>query len=212
MTTSSARSTRERDLYDNSCTTEENVEVFIERVMKALEKRLQHIEERHCHFSRLAESRSTNEKLLQLEILMIISLSQGIEDFLPEKLYPVSQVDGTRRKVDVWFIANEVEYWMEIKMRATNYHRPRGQPSRAITHGTESIIEDYKRLNGLSSAYRKYLLFSYLPVYDDRYHFLTKQLTTLTEETGLEIGDASVRVPLKEVEEGRLEVFCVLVE
>lgn len=166
-----------------------------------LERRLNQIEKNHQHFSHLVEKRYTNEKLLQLEALRIISNIQNVVEFLPERYYP----DG-KSKVDIWFKTRDKrEHWMEVKMRPTNYHKG-SHHGKAITHGRKSIIRDYERLNELDSDYKKYLLFSFLPIYDDRYDYFERQLDIISREIGCRIGEP-IKIKLKKRKKARLEVF-----
>jgi len=88
---------------------------------------------------------------------------------------------------------------MDLKMRATNYHRTDGQSGRVITQGTEEIINDFKRLSTLPSDATKYLLFSYLPVFDDSYQHLKKQFDVISEETDLRVEDPDIRIELRNI-------------
>jgi hypothetical protein len=78
-----------------------------------LEKRLNKIEKKNNVFSTLIENRVANEKLLQLEIMHILSQNPEVDDYLPEKFYP-----ERKEKCDFWFITkNKLEYWVELKTR-----------------------------------------------------------------------------------------------
>ena len=168
-----------------------------EQILKELSKRLTLIERNHGYFSFLAERRFTNEKLLQLETIKTVSDLSNVVDYLPEKNYPKHR----KEKVDIWFkTKDEVEHWMEVKMRGTNYHRKKKSQGKAITHGVESIIRDIKRLKEYSpSNSARYVLFSFLPLYPDSYSiFNERHLLRISQEIGQRFTKPSISIQLKE--------------
>ena len=124
-------------------------------------------------------------------------------EYLPEKYYPKQR----KEKVDIWFKTKDgVEHWMEVKMRGTNYHKKK-RHGKAITHGVDSIIQDIKRLRNLPSNSRRYVLFSFLPIYPDSYPiFNERHLSRISKEVGRRIERPSISIPLKE---GSFDLYLV---
>lgn len=128
-----------------------------------LGKRLNEIEKNNHFFSDLVVNRVANEKMLQLEIMHIISQNPNVLDYLPEKLYP----NGVG-KCDFWFkLKNGIEYWVEIKSRPTNYNN-RERQGRAITHGVKGVMADIERLRMVQlENSRRLMIFAFYPIFDD---------------------------------------------
>ena len=59
---------------------------LINRLLDELVKKLETIDEKYGYLSFLIEERFTNEKLLQLEVMRIVSLMPEVVEYLPEKL------------------------------------------------------------------------------------------------------------------------------
>jgi len=144
-------------------------------IVSELSDRMEAIENKYGYLSYLINKRLANEKLIQLEIMRIVSLQTEVVEYLPEKLYPSS-----REKCDFWFKTKDnIETWMEIKTRPTNYRKPRH--AKAITKGVEGIIEDIERLREKAPArVTKYVVFALYPVYSDSYPFLKKHLEKIS--------------------------------
>ena len=144
-------------------------------IISEISRRLETIEKKHVYLSYLISERLANEKLIQLEIMRIVSLHPEVIEYLPEKLYP-----NSREKCDFWFKTKEnIENWMEIKTRPTNYRKPRH--AKAITRGIDGIIEDIDRLRAKAPIEaEKYVLFALYPVYSDSYPSLRKHLEKIS--------------------------------
>jgi len=172
----------------------------INKLLDELAKRLNEIEGKHRYLSFLIEKRFTNEKLLQLEVMRIISLMPEVKEYLPEKLYD----ETSGEKCDFWFkTIDSVEHWMEIKMRPTNYRLRQSMVGhgKAITHGIDSVIDDIKRLDKAPQNAKKYVLCAFFPMYPENYDiFRQKHLSKISDITGktitsptksIRIGEAS---------------------
>ncbi len=82
---------------------------MLDKLTRELTSRLKIIEEKYSHLSFLIDKRLSNEKLLQLEVMRIISLMPEVVEYLPERLYE----DGGAEKCDFWFNTSYlVEQWM----------------------------------------------------------------------------------------------------
>lgn len=164
---------------------------LLERVLDGLCRRLEYIEEHHRYLSFLIEKRLTNEKMLQLEIMRLISLAPEVDDFLPEKPYG----EETRAKCDFWFTVDGVAHWLEIKMRSTNYRKGEHH-SKAISKGIDDAIKDIERLSKLplGSALRFGLLVFY-PIYAESYPIFKRyHLRRLSEAVARDIDEPSRRI------------------
>lgn len=138
---------------------------LLERILDGLCDRLKSIEERHGYLSFMIESRLANEKMLQLEVMRLVSLMNEVDDYLPER--PYSQ--GLGEKCDLWFRARGLDYWLEIKMRPTNYRKGEFH-SKAIKGGIDAIIKDIIRLRKLVSAPAlRFVLLAFYPMYPESY-------------------------------------------
>lgn len=116
-------------------------DIIISKAVPQICERLKTIENNRKYISYLIEKRFTNERMLQLEILNIISQMPEVEDYLPEMPYDLQG----KEKCDLWFsLKDGSEYWIELKMRPTDY-RKKGH-AKAITHGINGITEDINRL------------------------------------------------------------------
>jgi len=138
---------------------------FLERILDALCSRLKTIEDHHQYISFLMDKRLANEKMLQLEVMRLISLMPEVEDFLPEKPYG----QETREKCDFWFKVGGRDHWLEIKMRPTNYRKSEHH-SKAMSNGIDDVIRDIERLREmpLDPALR-FVLLAFYPMYPDSY-------------------------------------------
>lgn len=178
---------------------------LLERVLDALCDRLKTIEEHHRYLSFLIDKRLANEKMLQLEVMRLISLMPEVEDFLPEKPYG----QGAREKCDFWFKAGGRDHWLEIKMRPTNY-RKGDHHSKAMSKGIDDAIRDVGRLRELPLAPAlRFGLLAFYPMYPDSYSTFNRyQVRRLSEalardiegpSRSISIGDAHLDIYLVEV-------------
>ncbi len=124
--------------------------------------------------------------------MRIISLMPEVVEYLPERLYE----DGGTEKCDFWFKTSDlVEHWMEIKMRPTNY-RKTGH-AKPITEGVNGVIDDVKRLKRISSAYGKYVLFAFYPMYPESYRvFDRKHIPRIAQACGMETISPLIALPV----------------
>jgi len=178
------------------------------KLMDELVKRLNTIEGKYGYLSFLIEERFTNEKLLQLEVMRIVSLMPEVAEYLPEKPYNYR----SKEKCDFWYkTSDSTEHWMEIKMWPTNYRvmQSRAKQSKAITNGVESIIEDIKRLEEKAPQNaKKYILFAFFPVYPESYKTFNKlHLSKISEVAGKKI-----KLPDKRIQVGDASFDLYLVE
>ena len=165
---------------------------IVEDIHNQLCSRLRNIVDTFSHFSNLVKDRFVNEKLLQLEALRIISCHSEVIDYIPEKPYP----EGNRAKVDIWFrTRSHGEFWMEVKMRATNYGRQSHQTRRNLRAGIKSILNDINRLKKLDEAFNKLILISFLPMYEKYY---AKFISRYLADTGLGVKGPRKCVMLKD--------------
>lgn len=161
--------------------------------LKELKNRLQQIEDRHNYLSFLIQERFANEKLLQLEAMHIISQYPNVVDYLPERLYN----QNGKGKCDFWFRTSDgTEFWMEMKMRPTNYLKP--GHAKAITNGVDQVIEDIQRLKNVKgNNIRRLMLFAFYPLYARNYStFDNIHLKRINREIGrsIESQEAKVKV------------------
>lgn len=133
--------------------------------------------------------------------MRIVSLKPEVIEYLPEKLYDYA----SKEKCDFWFrTSDSTEYWMEIKMRPTNYRvmQSRAKHAKAITDGVDGIVEDIRRLKQKAPKYsRKRVLFAFYPMYPESYSiFNRKHLPRISEASdkeivspskSIQVGDAS---------------------
>ena len=165
---------------------------LINRLLDELVKRLKTIEEKYGYLSFLIEERFTNEKLLQLEVMRIVSLMPEVVEYLPERLYGYT----SKEKCDFWFkTSDSTEHWMEIKMRPTNYRvmQSRAKHAKAITDGVNGVVEDIRRLRKKAPKDgRKYVLFAFYPMFPESYNiFNKKHLPRISEVSSKEIASPS---------------------
>jgi hypothetical protein len=166
---------------------------FLSTSWKQLETRLHEIESKHHYLSFLIEKRLANEKLLQLEIMHIISQNPEVADYLPEKLYRSS----SKEKCDFWFkMRNRTEFWMEIKTRPTNY-RKLGH-AKAITNCVDQIIEDIQRLrNAEGGNIRRLILFAFYPLYSESYTtFDNVHLHRISQAIGKPVKSPEIKIKI----------------
>ena len=149
------------------------------KFLHSLKRRLILIEGRHNTLSDLAVDRFSNEKLLQLEVMSIISKMRNTVDYLPEKSYN----NRSKDKCDFWFKNYGSEYWMEMKMCPTNYKKEI-RHAKAVTDSINSIINDVNRLKGVDG--KRYILFAVYPMYEDRKAFFAKYLDKIAHEIAQE--------------------------
>ena len=181
---------------------EGRVSRLVEQILAETVDRLKTIEEKYGYLSYLIEERFTNEKLLQLEVMRIVSIRPEVVEYLPEKPYDFA----SKEKCDFWFrTSDSTEHWMEIKMRPTNYRvmQSRAKHAKAITNGVDGIIEDIRRLERNAPKYGvKYVLFVFYPMYPESYPiFNRKHLPRISEAAdkevvspsrSVQVGDASL--------------------
>jgi len=179
------------------------------KLLDELTKRLKIIEERYGYLSFLIDERYANEKLLQLEIMHIISLSPNVVEYLPERLYDYQ----TKDKCDFWFkTCDSTDHWMEIKMRPTSYRvmRSKAKHAKAITNGVDSVVGDIERLKSrVPQNERKYVLFAFYPMYHESYSiFNQRHLPKISKAAGkkitspnrsIKVGEASFDIYLIEL-------------
>ena len=173
----------------------------IESVLIEIEDRLKTIENKYGYLSYLIEKRLANEKLIQLEVMRIISLQNDVVEYLPERLYPNSSA-----KCDFWFRTSDgIENWMEIKTRPTNYRKP--GHAKAITNGIDSIIGDINRLREKApSNARKYVLFALYPIYSDSFRPLSRHLTKIGAAASKEVGEPAIEIACKN---GHFQIYML---
>jgi len=163
---------------------------IISHLISCLPNRLETIEKKYGYLSYLIENRYANEKLLQLEIMNIVSSLDYVKDYLPEKLYK----DNSTEKCDFWFRTDESEYWIEIKTRPTNY-RKLGH-AKAITHGVSSVIDDINRLRRYCDKdSKKFCIFAFYPLYGNSYPTFNRvHLSRISDTLGMEIKGPDVHL------------------
>ena len=171
---------------------------MIDQLVDRLAERLEIIEGKYKYLSFLIDERYANEKLLQLEIMRIISLMPDVDEYLPEKPYNY----GTKEKCDFWFKTSDgTEHWMEIKMRPTNYRvmQSKAMHAKAITNSVDSIIDDITRLKEQAPANaQKYILFAFYPMYSESYAiFYEKHLPKISKAS-----DKGVTSPSRSIQVG----------
>lgn len=148
---------------------------LISKIIPELDKRLNRNRIKE-HISYLIEKRFTNEKMLQLEILNIISKMPEVKDYMPEMPYNYKDTI----KCDIWCsLKDGKEYWIEVKMRPTNY-RKKEHHAKAITDGINSIIEDINRLRKAKG--KKFMIFAFYPIYQESYRFFNKLLQRISKD------------------------------
>jgi hypothetical protein len=177
---------------------------MIDKILDELAGRLKIIEEKCRYLSFLIDERYTNEKLLQLEVMRIISLMSDVIEYLPEKPYNYS----SKHKCDFWFkTADSTEHWMEIKMRPTNYGK--AKHAKATTKAVDSIVSDIKRLKEQApKEARKYVLFAFFPMYRESYSTFNKiHLPKISNVAGKEIIS-----PSKSIQVGEASFDLYLIE
>lgn len=165
---------------------------LILNLIERLPKRLKAIEENHGYLSYLIRKRYANEKLLQLEIMNLVSSYDSVLDYLPEKLYD----ENSTEKCDFWFRTNNYEYWVEIKTRPTNYRKP--GHAKAITNSIDSVIEDINRLRNYTvGSSKRYCIFAFYPLYDDSYSTFNRiHLSRISEVLGRKIKGPEIHIPI----------------
>jgi len=167
-------------------------DIILSKLLERISSRLESIEKRHGYLSFLIEKRYANEKLLQLEVMNIISSLPRVMDYLPERQYD----DEGKEKCDFWFKTEDTDYWLEIKTRPTNYRKP--GHAKAITNGVNGVIEDIERLKAIKDPKaRKVVMFAFYPMYDDSYRiFNRRHLPRIAEAADKEVSkpDISLRV------------------
>lgn len=170
---------------------------IISKIIPELDKRLNNNRIKE-HISYLIEKRFTNEKMLQLEILNIISNMPEVKDYMPEMPYNYNE----SKKCDIWFsLQDGNEYWIEVKMRPTNY-RKKELHGKAITNGINSIIEDIDRLKKADGS--KFMIFAFYPIYQESYRFFYIHLQKISKDIKepkiqLKIGEADFNLYISEV-------------
>ena len=175
---------------------------IISLLISRLQNRLETIEKSHGYLSYLIEKRYANEKLLQLEIMNIISSLGSVKDYLPEKLYS----DNSTEKCDFWFRTDESEYWVELKTRPTNYRKP--GHAKAITNGVNAIRDDINRLRKYSAKEsKKFCIFAFYPLYDNSYPTFNRvHLSKISDTLGMEIRGPNIHL---RVDEGFFDIYFI---
>ena len=175
-------------------------------MVNKLRERLSMIESRHHYLTYLIINRFTNEKFLQLEVMNILSSMKDVSDYLPEKPYDLSSGE----KCDFWFKSNNTEFWLEIKMRPTNYKK-KILHGKAITNGVDQIIEDINRLRRIKDRSSiKLVLFAFFPLYADSYKlFNSKHLSRIFGKIGREISMPDIRI---QINDAFFEVYISIIE
>jgi len=174
---------------------------IVEIALDRLVNRLQIIEKKHRYLSLMAEYRISNERLVQLELLRIISSMENVADYLPERPYDFGRIGG--KKCDIWFRTSDgTEYWIEIKLCPTNYkikEDSKIEHSKAITYCINQVIDDIKRLkSGAPKNARKYVLFIVYPLYPDSYAHFNNHLQKISSRCNVEIGSPTKRIQLNQ--------------
>lgn len=165
---------------------------MIGQLIDKLAERLKIIEEKYKYLSFLIDERYANEKLLQLEVMRIVSLMPDAVEYLPERLYDYR----TKDKCDFWFkTSNDTEHWMEIKMRPTSYRvmQSKAMHAKAITDSVNSIVDDVERLKERTPKNaKKYVLFAFYPMYSESYAiFNERHLPKISEASGKRVTSPS---------------------
>ena len=172
-------------------------DTLISNLIQHLSKRLNLIEKRHAYLSFLVKKRFANEKLLQLETMHIISQMSEVEDYLPEKLYGFE----SKEKCDFWFkLKDGAEFWIEIKMRPTNYRKP--GHAKAITNGVAQVVEDIQRLKKITDRNtRRFAMFAFYPIYAESYRTFNEiHLKRISQEAGKNIENPMITVNVREAD------------
>ncbi len=170
---------------------------IISKIIPELNKRL-NSKRIKKHLSYLIENRFTNEKMLQLEILNTISNMPEVKDYMPEMPYNYKDTI----KCDIWCsLKDGKEYWIEVKMRPTNYHK-KELHGKAIKKGIDGVIKDINRLKKAKG--NKFMIFAFYPIYQNSDKFFEKHLHKIPNdiekpEIQLEIGEAFFNLYLFEV-------------
>lgn len=166
----------------------------LSKILERLSSRLVNIEKRHGYLSFLIERRYANEKLLQLEVMNIISSLPQVVDYLPERTYDAE----SKEKCDFWFKTREADYWLEMKTRPTNYRKP--GHAKAITNGVNGVIEDIERLKAVKDPRaRKVIMFTFYPIYDDSYMiFNRRHLSRIAEAADKEVNKPEISLRVKD--------------
>lgn len=172
---------------------------MINELLDGLVERLRTIEEKYGYLSFLIDKRYANEKLLQLEVMKIVSLMPDVLEYLPEKPYDYK----TKDKCDFWFkTSDSKEHWMEIKMRSTNYRvmKSKAKHGKAITNAINAIINDANRLKEHAPKdARKYVLFAFYPMYRESYRIFNKMhLPKISKACGRKITSPSRSIKIGE--------------
>jgi hypothetical protein len=177
--------------------------VMLEEVLDGLCDRIGRIERLHGNISSLMRERLANEKMLQLEVMRLVSLMKGVDDYLVEKPYG----HGVGEKCDLWFKESGTEYWMEIKMRPTNY-RKAAHHSKAFSRGIDSAITDFERLKEwVSPPAHRLGLFAFYPLYPESWGIFKRyHLSRLSNAVGRDIVGPSKRI---QVGDANFDIYLV---
>ncbi len=165
---------------------------LLEEILDGLYLRIEYIENRHGYISYLIEHRLANEKMIQLEVMRLVSLISEVDDYLVEKPYGTQPNTG---KCDIWFSAKGIEYWMEVKTRVTNYRKAEHH-SKAISRGVDDAIEDFQRLKEYVRPPAIRLgLFAFYPIYPENYDtFNQYHVRRLSNAAGRNISGPSRKI------------------
>lgn len=170
-------------------------------LIRDLTSRLEMIETKYNYLSYLIRERYANEKLIQLEVMRIISIHPSVIEYLPERLYPESTA-----KCDFWFkTKGGTERWMEIKMQPTNYRKP--THAKAVTQGIDGIIGDMERLRKHTPKdFVNYILFALYPIYSDSHQYLRKHLDKISNAALTEVDEPDIEVTCRD---GAFQVYLI---
>ena len=179
-------------------------DLIISHLISCLSNRLEIIEKNHGYLSHLIEKRYANEKLLQLEVMNIVSSLDSVIDYLPEKLYN----DISTEKCDFWFRTDEIEYWIEIKTRPTNYRKL--SHSKGISRGVDLVIDDINRLRRYcDKESKKFCIFAFYPLYGNSYPTFNRfHLSRISVTLGKEIKGPDIHF---RVSDGFFDIYVVKV-
>jgi len=85
---------------------------IISVLIDKLQKRLLSIENNQKYLSFLIDKRYANEKMVQLEVMNIISQMEQVYDYIPERHYDSNLTD----KCDFWFKTKKMNTGLRLKL------------------------------------------------------------------------------------------------
>jgi oligoendopeptidase F len=94
----------------------------------------------------------------------------------------------------------QLEFWIEIKMRPTNYRKP--GHAKAITNGVAQVIEDIQRLKRVTDRNtRRFAMFAFYPIYAENYRTFNEiHLKRISQEAGKNIENPMMTVKVGEAD------------